>query len=82
MYNPTVSLVASVWEGVGLEVVPLVLDVGSTELETDGKMLLWVLTVELDGGSTLGVWLDATELEELNAELPLESLPPFVPFLT
>jgi hypothetical protein len=38
--------------------------------------------VELDGESTLGVWLDAAELEEIDAELLLESLPPFVPFLT
>jgi hypothetical protein len=82
VYDPTVSLVASVGVGDGVEVVPLVLDVGSTELETDGKMILWVLPAELDGESTLGVWLDATELEEIDAELPLESLPPFVPFLT
>jgi hypothetical protein len=82
VYDPIVSLVASVWVGVGVEVVPLVLDVGSTELETDGKMVLWVLPAELDEESTLGVWLDATELEEIDAELPLESLPPFVPFLT
>ena len=82
MNDPTVSLVASVWEGVGLEVVPLVLDVGSTELEADGTTLLCALDVELGGESALGVWLDATELGEIDAELPLESLPPLVPFLT
>lgn len=82
MYDPTVSLVASVWEGVGVEAVSLVLEVGSTELEVDDKMLLCALDVELDGESTVGVWLDAAELEETAAELPLEGLFTFVPFLT
>jgi hypothetical protein len=66
VYDPTVPLIASALIGIGVEAVPLGLDVGSTELETDGEMLLWVLPAELDG----------------DAELPLESLPPFVPFLT
>jgi hypothetical protein len=82
VYDPTVCLIASVWEGVGAEVVSLVLDVGSTELEVDGTTLVCALDAELDGESTLGVCLDATEVEEIDAELLLESLPPFVPFLT
>jgi hypothetical protein len=82
VYDPTVPLIASALIGIGVEAVPLGLDVGSTELETDGEMLLWVLPAELDGESTLGVWLNATELEKIDGELPLESLPPFVPFLT
>ena len=79
MYDPTISLVASVWEGIGVGAVSLVLDVGSTELEADGTTLLCALDVGLGGESALGVWLDGTELGEIDAELPLESLAPFVP---
>lgn len=82
MYDPTVCLIASIWEGVGVEAVSLVLDVGSTELEVDAKTLLCALNVGLDGESTLGVCLDVIELGEIDAELLLESLSPFVPFLT
>lgn len=88
MYGPTVFLIASVWEGIGAEDVLLALDVEPAELEDDEEALLWVLDVEIDEEITLELWLDATELEdditeleETGAELLLETLAAFVPFL-